>query len=146
MNEIIFGVSIAILGYRHGTLPASLGKLWNCWWSFIGGFVFTLQLPSVPGILRPVMEVFSYLRLLGSTNLFFTFPILVSVRHYTFTPPPLLHHPLPIRHHLCLANIPHCITQGSELSNVNPMMNLSTGLNPLTLNSRNLLRFHISAR
>ena len=78
IGGIIFGAGMAILGYCPGTLAISLGEgsvdaLLGIAGALFGGFVYTLVLPSISGILGPDLGSFSLFTLIGQSHLLFYF-------------------------------------------------------------------------
>ena len=84
LGGIIFGVGMAILGYCPGTLSVSLGQgsidaLFGIIGGLVGGFVYTLLLPSIQSILGPDLGSFSLFSLLGQHQfLFYLLIILIG--------------------------------------------------------------------
>ena len=73
---IIFGVGMAILGYCPGTLAVSLGEgsidaLIGIVGGLVGGFVYTLLLPSIQSILGPDLGSISLFTLIGQHQFVF---------------------------------------------------------------------------
>jgi hypothetical protein len=78
IGGIIFGVGMAILGYCPGTLPVSLGEgsidaLLGIIGGLVGGFVYTILLPSIQGILGPDLGSISLYTLVGQHQVVFYF-------------------------------------------------------------------------
>jgi len=76
IGGIIFGVGMAILGYCPGTLPVSLGEgsvdaLIGIIGGLVGGFVYTLIVPSVQSILGPDLGSISLFTLIGQHHFVF---------------------------------------------------------------------------
>jgi uncharacterized protein len=76
IGGIIFGVGMAILGYCPGTLAVSLGEgsvdaLFGIIGGLVGGFVYTLLLPSIQGILGPDLGSISLFTLIGQHKFVF---------------------------------------------------------------------------
>ncbi len=70
LGGIIFGVGMAILGYCPGTLAISLGEgsvdaLVGIAGALVGGFVYTILLPSIQNILGPDLGSISLFTLIG---------------------------------------------------------------------------------
>jgi uncharacterized protein len=84
IGGIIFGTGMAILGYCPGTLPVSLGEgsvdaLIGIIGGLAGGFVYTVILPSIQGILGPDLGSISLYTLLGEHKIiFYTVDILLG--------------------------------------------------------------------
>ena len=73
---IIFGTGMAILGYCPGTLPVSLGEgsvdaLIGITGGLVGGFIYTLVVPSVQSILGPDLGSISLYTLIGQHHFIF---------------------------------------------------------------------------
>ena len=85
IGGIIFGVGMAILGYCPGTLPISLGEgsidaLLGIIGGLVGGFVYTILLPSVQGILGPDLGSISLYTLVGQHQfVFYILDILIGI-------------------------------------------------------------------
>jgi uncharacterized membrane protein YedE/YeeE len=85
IGGIIFGVGMAILGYCPGTLPISLGEgsidaLLGIIGGLVGGFVYTILLPSIQGILGPDLGSISLYTLVGQHQFVFYFlDILIGI-------------------------------------------------------------------
>jgi len=85
LGGIIFGVGMAILGYCPGTLPVSLGQgsidaLFGIIGGLVGGFVYTLLLPSIQSLLGPDLGSFSLFTLVGQHQfVFYLLDILIGV-------------------------------------------------------------------
>jgi len=78
IGGIIFGVGMAILGYCPGTLPISLGEgsvdaLLGILGGLVGGFVYTISLPSIQSILGPDLGSISLYTLVGQHHFIFYF-------------------------------------------------------------------------
>jgi len=78
IGGIIFGVGMAILGYCPGTLPISLGEgsidaLLGIIGGLVGGFVYTILLPSIQSILGPDLGSISLYTLVGQHHFIFYF-------------------------------------------------------------------------
>lgn len=76
IGGVIFGVGMAILGYCPGTLPVSLGEgsvdaLVGIIGGLVGGFVYTVILPSIQNILGPDLGTVSLFTLLGDHKIIF---------------------------------------------------------------------------
>lgn len=76
IGGIIFGVGMAILGYCPGTLAVSLGEgsidaLIGIVGGLVGGFVYTILLPSIQSILGPDLGNISLFTLIGQHQLVF---------------------------------------------------------------------------
>jgi len=76
IGGIIFGVGMAILGYCPGTLAISLGEgsvdaLFGILGALVGGFVYTIVLPSIQSILGPDLGSFSLYTLIGQHHFVF---------------------------------------------------------------------------
>jgi uncharacterized protein len=76
IGGIIFGVGMAILGYCPGTLPVSLGEgsidaLIGIIGGLVGGFVYTLIVPSIQSILGPDLGSISLFTLVGQHHFIF---------------------------------------------------------------------------
>ena len=76
IGGIIFGVGMAILGYCPGTLPVSLGEgsvdaLIGIIGGLVGGFVYTILLPSIQSILGPDLGSISLYTLIGQHHFIF---------------------------------------------------------------------------
>src|SRR5665647_1183807 len=82
---IIFGIGMAILGYCPGTLPVSLGEgsvdaLIGITGGLVGGFIYTLVVPSVQSILGPDLGSISLYTLIGQHHfIFYTVDIILGV-------------------------------------------------------------------
>lgn len=73
---LIFGAGMAILGYCPGTMIVSLGEgsldaAAGLIGGLFGGFVYTLALPSISGLLGPDLGTFSLYSLTGSAPVIF---------------------------------------------------------------------------
>ncbi len=82
LGGIIFGIGMAILGYCPGTLSVSLGEgsvdaLAGITGGLLGGFIYTLILPSIQGILGPDLGSISLFTLIGQHQ--FIFYLLVII-------------------------------------------------------------------
>jgi len=78
IGGIIFGVGMAILGYCPGTLAVSLGEgsidaLLGIIGGLVGGFVYTILLPSIHSILGPDLGSISLYSLIGQHQFIFYF-------------------------------------------------------------------------
>jgi uncharacterized protein len=78
IGGIIFGAGMAILGYCPGTLPISLGEgsidaLLGIIGGLVGGFVYTVLLPSIQSILGPDLGSISLYTLVGQHQFVFFF-------------------------------------------------------------------------
>jgi uncharacterized protein len=76
IGGILFGVGMAILGYCPGTLPVSLGEgsvdaLLGIIGGLVGGFVYTLIVPSIQSILGPDLGSISLFTLVGQHHFIF---------------------------------------------------------------------------
>jgi uncharacterized protein len=76
IGGVIFGVGMAILGYCPGTLPVSLGEgsvdaFVGIIGGLVGGFVYTMILPSIQSILGPDLGTVSLFTLLGEHKIIF---------------------------------------------------------------------------
>jgi uncharacterized membrane protein YedE/YeeE len=76
IGGIIFGIGMAILGYCPGTLPVSLGEgsvdaLLGIIGGLVGGFVYTLIVPSIQSILGPDLGSISLFTLVGQHHFIF---------------------------------------------------------------------------
>ena len=76
LGGIIFGVGMAILGYCPGTLAISLGEgsvdaLVGIAGALVGGFVYTILLPSIQNILGPDLGSNSLFTLTGNHRFIF---------------------------------------------------------------------------
>jgi len=83
LGGLIFGAGMAILGYCPGTLAISLGEgSWDALVGIIGGlfggFVYTLLLPSIHGILGPNLGKISLNSIMGTSVFFFIVMIILS--------------------------------------------------------------------
>lgn len=76
IGGIIFGAGMAILGYCPGTLPVSLGEgsidaLIGITGGLVGGFVYTVVVPSLQSFLGPDLGSISLFTLIGQHHLIF---------------------------------------------------------------------------
>jgi len=76
IGGIIFGAGMAILGYCPGTLPVSLGEgsadaLIGIIGALVGGFVYTLIVPSIQSVLGPDLGSISLYTLIGEHKILF---------------------------------------------------------------------------
>jgi len=76
IGGLLFGVGMAILGYCPGTLSVSLGEgsidaLLGITGGLVGGFVYTMILPSIHPILGPDFGSISLFTLLGQNQFIF---------------------------------------------------------------------------
>jgi hypothetical protein len=76
IGGIIFGSGMAILGYCPGTLPVSLGEgsldaLIGIAGGIVGGFVYTIAVPSIQRILGPDLGSISLYTLMGQHHFIF---------------------------------------------------------------------------
>lgn len=79
----IFGVGMAILGYCPGTMAVSLGEgsldaLIGILGALTGGFIFTLVLPAIKGILGPDLGTISLMSFTGKNALFYILSIVLG--------------------------------------------------------------------
>jgi len=79
---LIFGAGMAILGYCPGTMIVSLGEgsmdaAAGLVGGLLGGWVYTLVLPSISGLLGPDLGTFSLYSLTGSTPVIFYLLVLL---------------------------------------------------------------------
>jgi uncharacterized membrane protein YedE/YeeE len=85
LGGVIFGAGMAILGYCPGTLPVSLGEgsvdaLFGIFGALAGGFLYTIILPAIQGILGPDLGTFSLFSLVGQYKfLFYLLNIIISI-------------------------------------------------------------------
>lgn len=85
IGGIIFGIGMAILGYCPGTLPVSLGEgsvdaLIGIIGGLVGGFVYTILLPSINSILGPDLGSTSLYTLVGQHHfIFYFFDIIIGI-------------------------------------------------------------------
>ena len=85
IGGIIFGVGMAILGYCPGTLAVSLGEgsidaLLGIIGGLVGGFVYTILLPSIHSILGPDFGSISLFSLIGQHQfIFYLLDIIIGV-------------------------------------------------------------------
>ena len=85
IGGLLFGVGMAILGYCPGTLSVSLGEgsidaLLGITGGLVGGFVYTILLPSVQGILGPDLGSISLYTLVGQHQfVFYILDILIGI-------------------------------------------------------------------
>jgi uncharacterized membrane protein YedE/YeeE len=85
IGGMIFGVGMAILGYCPGTLPISLGEgsidaLLGIIGGLVGGFVYTILLPSIQGILGPDLGSISLYTLVGQHQfIFYVLDIIIGI-------------------------------------------------------------------
>jgi uncharacterized membrane protein YedE/YeeE len=85
IGGIIFGVGMAILGYCPGTLPVSLGEgsvdaLIGIIGGLVGGFVYTILLPSIQSILGPDFGSISLYTLVGQYQfIFYLLDIIIGI-------------------------------------------------------------------
>jgi uncharacterized protein len=85
LGGFIFGVGMAILGYCPGTLPVSLGEgsidaLFGIIGALAGGFIYTIILPTIQGILGPDLGTYSLFSLVGKYKfLFYLLDIIIGV-------------------------------------------------------------------
>jgi len=83
LGGLIFGSGMAILGYCPGTLAISFGEgsvdaLIGIIGGLLGGWVFTLLLPTISGILGPDLGKISLSSLAGSSVLFYILTIIIG--------------------------------------------------------------------
>ncbi len=76
LGGVIFGAGMAILGYCPGTLAVSLGEgsvdaLTGILGALAGGFIYTITLPFIHGILGPDLGTFSLFSLVGQYKFIF---------------------------------------------------------------------------
>jgi len=76
LGGIIFGVGMAILGYCPGTLAVSLGEgsvdaFVGIIGGLLGGFIYTILVPSIQGILGPDLGSISLFTLIGQHQFIF---------------------------------------------------------------------------
>jgi uncharacterized protein len=76
LGGLIFGAGMAILGYCPGTLPVSLGEgsvdaLIGILGGLVGGFLYTLILPSIQSLLGPDLGIISLYTLVGQNHFIF---------------------------------------------------------------------------
>jgi uncharacterized protein len=85
IGGIIFGVGMAILGYCPGTLPISLGEgsidaILGIIGGLVGGFIYTILLPSIQGILGPDLGSISLYTLVGQHQfIFYLLDIIIGI-------------------------------------------------------------------
>ena len=85
IGGIVFGVGMAILGYCPGTLAISLGEgsvdaLLGITGALVGGFVYTILLPSIQNILGPDLGSISLYTLVGKHHfIFYLVDIIIGV-------------------------------------------------------------------
>ena len=82
IGGLIFGVGMAILGYCPGTLAISLGEgsidaLIGIIGALVGGFVYTLVLPTIKNILGPDLGSFSLFTIAGQRHLIFYLLVII---------------------------------------------------------------------
>ena len=91
MGGLIFGTGMAILGYCPGTLPISLGEgsldaLIGILGGLVAGFLYTILLPSIHGILGPDFgNITLRSSLAGNTTLFFILVFLIAAIFIAFS-------------------------------------------------------------
>ncbi len=83
IGGLIFGVGMAILGYCPGTLAISLGEgsidaFLGIIGGLLGGFVYTLLLPSIQSILGPNLGAISLNSTIENNILFYVLVILIG--------------------------------------------------------------------
>ncbi len=83
IGGLLFGIGMAILGYCPGTLAISFGEgsidaLIGIIGGLLGGFIFTLVLPSLHGVLGPDFGKISLQSLMGTNVLFFIVVIILA--------------------------------------------------------------------
>jgi uncharacterized membrane protein YedE/YeeE len=84
IGGVIFGIGMAILGYCPGTLPVSLGEgsvdaLIGITGGLLGGFVYTILVPSIQSILGPDLGSTSLYTLIGQHKfIFYLFDIILG--------------------------------------------------------------------
>ncbi len=83
LGGLIFGIGMAILGYCPGTLAVSFGEgsidaLIGIIGGLFGGWIFTLLLPSISGILGPDLGKISLASLVGSSVVFYLLTIIIG--------------------------------------------------------------------
>jgi uncharacterized protein len=79
---LIFGAGMAILGYCPGTMAISLGEgsvdaLVGIIGGLFGGFLYTVLLPSIKGILGPDLGSFSLFTITGQHKLLFYLLVII---------------------------------------------------------------------
>lgn len=85
IGGIIFGIGMAILGYCPGTLPVSLGEgsvdaFIGIIGGLVGGFVYTILLPSINSILGPDLGSISLYTLVGQHHfIFYVLDIIIGM-------------------------------------------------------------------
>lgn len=84
LGGLIFGMGMAILGYCPGTLAVSLGEgsvdaLIGIIGGLVGGFVYTLLLPSMHGILGPDLGNISLISLVGPNFIFYIVVFIIGL-------------------------------------------------------------------
>ena len=83
LGGLIFGTGMAILGYCPGTLAISMGEgsldaLFGILGGLLGGFIFTLVLPSIHSILGPNLGKISLNSLAGNGVVFFILLLIIG--------------------------------------------------------------------
>ncbi|RUT80171.1 YeeE/YedE thiosulfate transporter family protein [Ancylomarina longa] len=83
LGGLIFGSGMAILGYCPGTLAVSLGEgsidaFVGIIGGLLGGFVFTILLPFIKGIIGPNLGAISLNSLMGTGLLFFILVFIIG--------------------------------------------------------------------
>jgi uncharacterized protein len=85
LGGLIFGAGMAILGYCPGTLPVSLGEgsvdaLFGIIGALAGGFIYTIILPAIQGVLGPDLGSYSLFSLVGQYNfLFYLLSLIIGI-------------------------------------------------------------------
>jgi len=84
IGGLLFGVGMAILGYCPRTLAISLGEgsvdaLVGIIGALVGGFIYTLILPSISGILGPNLGNISLHSLMGTGTVFYIVTFILAV-------------------------------------------------------------------
>lgn len=83
LGGLLFGTGMAILGYCPGTMAISLGEgsidaLIGIIGGLLGGFVYTLVLPSIQSILGPNLGVISLNSIINNNSFFYVFVFIVG--------------------------------------------------------------------
>lgn len=83
LGGLIFGAGMAILGYCPGTLPISLGEgsidaFFGIIGGMVGGWLYTLVLPSLQPLLGPDFGLMSLNTWLGTGSLFFILLVIIG--------------------------------------------------------------------
>ena len=83
LGGLIFGIGMAILGYCPGTLAISMGEgsidaFFGILGGLLGGFVFTIALPTIQSILGPNLGAISLNSLVSNSILFYLLLLIIG--------------------------------------------------------------------